>query len=92
MLTCCLEYIAVQMVSRIRQFGSVLMKSDLGRDFRARIKKQGEQPETRREPKSAQELLLGEPRRVVAGAFHYFDSLQHALTDRLDLDGLALAN
>src|ERR1700722_6497521 len=32
------------------------------------------------------EGVLGEPHRVVAGAFHYFDSLQRALVDRLDSD------
>jgi len=36
--------------------------------------------------------MLGAPRRVAAGALHYFDSLQRALTDRLDRDALALAN
>jgi hypothetical protein len=37
-------------------------------------------------------VMLGEPRRVLAGALHYFDSLQRALIDRLDRDALALAN
>src|SRR5580692_11057955 len=32
------------------------------------------------------EVMLREPHRVVAGAFHYFDSLQRALIDRLDRD------
>jgi len=36
--------------------------------------------------------MLGEPRRVAAGALLYFDSLQRALLDRLDRDALALAN
>jgi hypothetical protein len=36
--------------------------------------------------------MLGKPRRVVAGPLPYFDSLQCALTDRLDRDALALAN
>lgn len=36
--------------------------------------------------------MLGAPRLVVAGTLHYFDSLQRALTDRLDRDALALAN
>jgi hypothetical protein len=36
--------------------------------------------------------MLGEPRRVVAGALHYFDSLQRAFIDRLARDALALAN
>src|ERR1700676_5463164 len=30
--------------------------------------------------------MFGEPHRVVAGAFHYFDSLERALIDRLDSD------
>src|SRR5580658_180552 len=32
------------------------------------------------------EVMFGEPHRVVAGAFHYFDSLQRALVHRLDGD------
>jgi hypothetical protein len=36
--------------------------------------------------------MLGEPRRVVARALQYFDSLERALIDRLDRDALALAN
>jgi hypothetical protein len=67
-------------------------ESDLGETSDARIKKTGEQPETRREPTRAQKVMLGEPSRVIAGALHYFDSLQRALIDRLDRDALARAN
>ena len=67
-------------------------ESDLGRDFRERLKRQGEQPETGREPTRAQKMMRGEPRHVVAGAPDHFDSPQRALTDRLDRDALALAN
>jgi hypothetical protein len=54
--------------------------------------RQASSPKRGREPTRAQKLMLGEPRRVVAGALHYFDSLQRALIDRLDRDALALAN